>query len=76
MEYLTIQTAAERVGCCAATLRAYERQGAVVPARDSAGRRVYTAADVGRAREVKRDREAARQRAQGEGFARWREARA
>ena len=73
MEYLTIQTAAKRVGCCPATLRQYERQGAVVPGRDSAGRRVYTAADVERAREIKRQREVVRQKAQREGFARWRE---
>ena len=42
------------------TLRIYEREGFLSPVRDSAGRRVYTAADVMAARRIAKERRAAR----------------
>lgn len=57
--YLTIGSAARAAGLSPTSLRLYERLGLLAPARDSAGRRVYVAADVQLARAV------AAQRAQG-----------
>ncbi len=69
--YFTSTGAAEAIGCTSATLRRYERDGELFPARDSAGRRVYTLTDVARAREIKREREEARRRAFAAGRNRW-----
>jgi DNA-binding transcriptional MerR regulator len=57
---MTISDAAAEVGVGAATLREYERLGLLRPARDSVGRRIYTSDDVDRAREVLKQRKAAR----------------
>jgi DNA-binding transcriptional MerR regulator len=57
---LTIGGAAPEVGVGAATLREYERLGLIHPVRDSAGRRLYTIADVVMAREVASERKASR----------------
>lgn len=57
---LTISGAAVQVGVGPSTLREYERLGLLRPARDSGGRRLYTAGDVVRAREVLKERKAAR----------------
>jgi MerR family transcriptional regulator/heat shock protein HspR len=59
-EYRTIQAAAEESQLSPSTLRAYERLGLVSPARDTAGRRLYSAADIANARKVARERAAAR----------------
>ncbi len=72
MSYLTIQAAADAVGVCPATLRAYERDGDVVVSRDTVGRRIYTEADVKRAGKVKQQRERARRQAGVEGLTRYR----
>ena len=47
-----IKKAAEEVGVTPGTLRDYERQGLISPARDTAGRRLYTEVDVAEARKV------------------------
>lgn len=54
--FLTIRTAAEQAGISPGTLRLYERLGLLKPARDSAGRRVFTAVDVAMARRVAAER--------------------
>lgn len=70
--FYTSKGAARAVGCCTATLRAYERDGLLSPARDSAGRRIYTAADIERARRIKADRAEVARRALEEGRHRFR----
>lgn len=60
--YLTIRAAAEQAGISPQTLRSYERLGLISPARDSAGRRVFTPIDVAQARRV------AAERAKRQGF--------
>ena len=60
--YLTIRAAAEQAGVSPGTLRAYDRLGLISPARDSAGRRVFTDIDVAQARRV------AAERAKRQGF--------
>ncbi len=54
--YLTIRTAAQQAGLTPGTLREYERLGLIRPARDSAGRRVFTAVDVAQAKRVAAER--------------------
>jgi DNA-binding transcriptional MerR regulator len=56
MSSLRIGEAAVAVGVSASALRRWERQGLVRPQRTRAGYRVYTDADVGRLREVRRMR--------------------
>lgn len=41
-----ISAAARAAGCSEVMLRAFERRGVVRPMRDSAGRRLYTPADI------------------------------
>lgn len=48
----TIQKAAEEANVSPTTLRTYERLGLLTPARDSVGRRLYSAADIALAREI------------------------
>ena len=60
--YLTIRAAAEQAGLSPGSLRTYERLGLMRPARDSANRRVYVAADVAVARQIAAEREAGRGR--------------
>ena len=54
--YLTIRAAAQQAGITPGTLREYDRLGLIKPARDSAGRRVFTAVDVAQARRVAAER--------------------
>ena len=49
--HLHIGAAAERVGCCAETLRNYVKRGSVPDRRDSANRRIFTPSDI---RQVRR----------------------
>ena len=58
--YSTVTSAAHQIGVSAGTLREYERVGLISPARDSAGRRIFTAADVERARAIAKTRSEAR----------------
>ncbi|MGO9987984.1 MAG: MerR family transcriptional regulator [Steroidobacteraceae bacterium] len=57
---LTIQSAANEVGVSPNTLRVYERLGFLTPVRDSAGRRLFSAADVARARRIAKQRSGSR----------------
>lgn len=66
-QYFTAKGAADAVGCCTATLRNYERAGLLMPARDTAGRRVYTEDDVARARKIKAERAESMRRGLDEG---------
>lgn len=51
MEYCyTITPAASAVGVSVQTLRLYETRGIVQPVRDSSGRRLYSEADIERAK--------------------------
>jgi DNA-binding transcriptional MerR regulator len=52
----TIQAAAQASGVSPSTLRVYERLGLVKPFRDSAGRRLYSEADVTEVRRIARER--------------------
>jgi MerR family transcriptional regulator/heat shock protein HspR len=47
-----ISVAAELLGIHPQTLRSYERQGLICPARTPGGTRLYSAADVNRARRI------------------------
>jgi DNA-binding transcriptional MerR regulator len=49
---MTIQKAAQEAGVSPTTLRIYERLGLLLPNRDSAGRRLYSAADIVEARKI------------------------
>ena len=69
--YFTPKGAAKVIGCTPATLRRYERDGELIPVRDSAGCRIYTWADLHRASRIKREREEARRRALVAGRNRW-----
>jgi DNA-binding transcriptional MerR regulator len=53
---LTIQSAANEAGLSPNTLRIYEQLGLLSPARDSAGRRLFSPADVADARRIKKQR--------------------
>jgi MerR family transcriptional regulator, heat shock protein HspR len=57
---LTIQSAANEAGLSPNTLRIYERLGLLSPVRDSAGRRLFSAADVADARRIAKQRLASR----------------
>lgn len=55
---LTISDLARAVGVAACTLRRYEKEGVLRPARDSTGRRLYEPADVQRVRRIVAERRA------------------
>jgi DNA-binding transcriptional MerR regulator len=59
-EYSTIAGAAAEVGVAANTLRVYEMQGLLKPIRDTSGRRLYTPADIKKAKSIKAERHQAR----------------
>jgi MerR family transcriptional regulator/heat shock protein HspR len=59
-ELRTIQRAAQESDLSPNTLRIYEKLGLLSPARDSAGRRLYSAADVADARKIAKQRLASR----------------
>ena len=48
-----ISAAARKAGIAEGTLRDYDRRGIVQPLRDAAGRRLFTDAQIQRAREEK-----------------------
>lgn len=48
-----ISEAARRIGCCEDTLRDYDKKGIVQPARDSAGRRIFSEDDLKAARQYR-----------------------
>lgn len=52
MRFLLLRAAAAEAGVAGETLRDYCRQGLVKPIRDSAGRRLFTEADIRRIREI------------------------
>jgi DNA-binding transcriptional MerR regulator len=56
----TIQKASEEVGVTPNTLRIYERLGLLRLRRDSAGRRIFSAADIAEARKIAARRSAKR----------------
>jgi DNA-binding transcriptional MerR regulator len=51
-QLMTIQRAAQEAGVSPTTLRIYERLGLLSPSRDTANRRLYSAADVAQAQKV------------------------
>jgi DNA-binding transcriptional MerR regulator len=53
---MLISAAAAAAGVSAMTLKLYERAGLLVPARDSADRRLYTPHDVAVARRIRAER--------------------
>lgn len=57
-ELLTIKAASMQVGVTAGTLRLYDRLKLLSPQRDSSGNRIYTSADVQKARLVWAERQA------------------
>jgi DNA-binding transcriptional MerR regulator len=59
-ELRTIQRAAEETELSPNTLRIYEKLGLLSPMRDSAGRRLYSAADVTDAKKIAKQRLASR----------------
>jgi DNA-binding transcriptional MerR regulator len=52
MTLLLIQALSNRTGVCAGTIRDYCRQGLLDPQRDSAGRRLFSEADIPRVRDI------------------------
>ena len=50
--FYTLKHAAERSGLSRDTLKGYCRDGLMDPVRDSTGRRLFTAFDLKRAREI------------------------
>lgn len=52
MNFYLIRRAAERAGISPDTARAYCRRGLIDPITDSAGRRLFTDADVKRLQEI------------------------
>lgn len=59
-ELMTIQMAAQEANLSPTTLRIYDRLGLLSPARDSAGRRLYSDVDIARVREIAAQRLARR----------------
>jgi MerR family transcriptional regulator/heat shock protein HspR len=57
---MTIQTAAQEAGLSPNTLRIYERLGLLAPARDSAGRRLFSPFDIEQAKRIATERLARR----------------
>jgi DNA-binding transcriptional MerR regulator len=53
---MLISAAAAAGEVCAMTLKAYEKAGLLVPARDSAGRRLYTPDDVRAIKRIRAER--------------------
>jgi DNA-binding transcriptional MerR regulator len=53
---MLISAAAAAAGVSAMTLKLYERAGLLVPARDSADRRLYTADDVALIKRIRAER--------------------
>lgn len=49
---VNIGAAAQSVGCCPETLRNYVRRGRLPDRRDSTNRRIFTPADLRRARQL------------------------
>ncbi len=49
--YYGISAAAREVPCAEGTLRALDRRGVIHPIRDTAGRRIFSAADIKSARD-------------------------
>jgi DNA-binding transcriptional MerR regulator len=60
MRFHLIQSAADKAGVSVDTIRSYCRQGLLRPERDSAGRRLFTEADITRIREIYLDNMARR----------------
>jgi DNA-binding transcriptional MerR regulator len=58
----TISRACEKSELSAGTLREYERLGLLKPQRDTVGRRLYSDADIRKARRIRADRLANRGR--------------
>ncbi len=59
-DFFTTGAAAAKIGVAAGTIREYERLGLLRAARDSAGRRIFTAADINRGTEIATQRAARR----------------
>lgn len=56
--FLTIQKAAEQAGLTPGTLRRYEHDGLISPARTSAGHRIYSAVEIAIAKRIAAERRA------------------
>ena len=52
MRFHLIRSAADQAGVSVDTIRSYCRQGLLDPERDSAGRRLFTAVEIQRIREI------------------------
>jgi len=52
MDLMTIASAAQKAGVSVDSIRNYCRMGLLDPMRDSAGRRLFTATDVERIKEI------------------------
>jgi DNA-binding transcriptional MerR regulator len=74
-EQFSVTTAAKLVGCVPATLRAWDRNGLLKPARDAQGARLYTIADIHRAREIKAEQRELRLSRVRDARSAWHEAR-
>jgi len=64
-DFYLIGAAAKKTGIAVETIRGYCRQDLLKPIRDSAGRRLFTAADLTRIREIYLENMARRPLAEG-----------